>query len=1580
MNPDTLFSLIDKMFEGNKHFLVDHQLTSYNDFFEKGISQIFKERNPITIMKQQDEQTKEFRLECKLYLGGKDGTKLHYGKPIVYDDDYVHYLFPNEARLRNMTYGMSIHYDVDVDFKIVSETGSVSEHSLSLEKIFLGRFPIMLHSNMCVLKTLDPKVCFEMGECSEDIGGYFIIDGKEKVIVSQEKFANNVLYSRTDYSDMYNYSVEIKSASEDASKPIRTTAVRMVTPLPTQSNNQIVVVIPNVRKPMPLFIVMRALGVISDKAIVEHVFLDLKANRDYLDDLRPCVHDAGKIFTQDLALKYIATFTKGKTTAHVLQILSDFFLPHVGELNFSDKALFLGHMVNKLLLLARGEEAPTDRDNFMYKRVETTGNLLYSLFKEYYAIMQNNIFQKIDKEYYYHAGQYQDQQFTNLIENNYKEFFKDRDVETGFKKAFKGNWGAEAHTKRPGVVQDLNRLSFNSALSQRRKINLPLDASAKVVGPRRLHASQWGIIDPLDTPDGGNVGLHKHMAMGAKISVGYSREEMIVLMKKTTFLKMLNESSLDFMAKHIQVFVNGAWVGMCDQPEKLVTVLRFYKRIGVVPIYTSISWNMGKKTIEVFTDEGRMCRPVFYTKKNRLSLEQKHAATQIKKGEVTWGELIYGFNKLKPNAKYNNVVSSMKELYGTVDANELGLKQGIIEYIDCSEENNAYISADLEQYNPNEHTHSDIHPSLLLGVMGNQIIFPENNQLPRNLFSCGQSKQGVSLYHSNFQNRIDKMGVVLNYGQLPLVKSRYMKHINREKHPYGENVIVAIMCLDGYNVEDSILFNKGSVDRGMFRTSYFNSYEAREESSKVKGNMVDSSFMNIQKAEGSVVGLKAGYDYGYLDEHGLIKENTRLDDKIVLIGKAITQLDDPDKKVDASVYTKKGQLGYVDKAFMTEGEEGFRVAKVRIREERIPAVGDKFCSRCGQKGTIGRIINEADMPYTQNGLKPDIIINPHAFASRMTIGQLVEVIYGKCGLYYGAHGDCTAFLNKGDKYAILGGLLADAGYSNTGNEVMYSGETGQQLQSAIYIGPTYYMRLKHMVKDKINYRSQGPRTLLTRQTVQGRANDGGLRMGEMERDTVIAHGVSKFMQDSMLNRGDEFFMAVCNKTGTIAIYNESRDLFLSPMCDGPIKFNGELEENLSIINISKHGRDFSVVRVPYTFKLLMQELATMNVQMRIITDANVDQMTSMSYSNNINLLLHDPNITPKQINEKSEALRETKKPEQERGEQRFGQDNRDYRAVAPPLQMYGEYKPESPPYAPESPAYAPHSPVYQPQSPAYAPVSPEYAPQSPVYQPQSPEYAPQSPEYAPQSPVYQPESPQYAPHSPEYAPVSPEYAPQSPNYHPNQPYQPKSPDMPPPPNPDVNNGFVYQPVSPAYAPQSPNEVPPAGPTIIQPKGITPTSSELPTNEGAYYDLGSYRPISEDGKPVPRYIKASPNSYQRVMDVEYKVGDKIRYSKDKLKDREWTISSIDGMAYTITTTDTREIPKGAYVGENTNIITLSVPKIEIYHANQPKEMLENYEQSARDNLGEENSEIDDRTDDEAEATNGNKKKKITIKID
>ena len=383
--------------------------------------------------------------------------------------------------------------------------------------------------------------------------------------------------------------------------------------------------------------------------------------------------------------------------------------------------------------------------------------------------------------------------------------------------------------------------------------------------------------------------------------------------------------------------------------------------------------------------------------------------------------LITGSNKKIDNYDINTFYSK-DSLYGSSDIDTLLGNKCILDFVDSEEAESSLISVNRQEgYLNNRFSHCEIHPSLILGVMGNQVVYPENNQLPRDLFSCGQSKQAVSLYHSNYQNRIDKMGVVLNNGDIPLVKSRYMEHINHEEHPYGENVIVAIMCYSGYNVEDSILFNEGSVKRGLFRTTYFNMYQTRESSTKVANSKVNNRFSPVV-TEGAI-GVKPGYDYSNLDEHGLIKENTVMDDKKVLIGKVEDDPFEPGILVDDSVYPKKGQLGVVDKSFITEEEEGFRLAKVRIREERVPAIGDKFCSRCGQKGTVGQLIPERDMPFTKNGLKPDIIINPHALPSRMTIGQLIETVVEKAGLEYGAFGDCTAFNNKGSKIEEFGNLL-----------------------------------------------------------------------------------------------------------------------------------------------------------------------------------------------------------------------------------------------------------------------------------------------------------------------------------------------------------------------------------------------------------------------------------------------------------------------------------------------------------------------------------------------------------------------------
>ena len=1216
---DYPWEIINIYFKENPEFLVKHHLQSYNYFFDTQLPQLFKENNPIRLRQEQDPRTKEYKYECNLYLGGIEGNKIYYGKPIIYDsDDRVHFMYPNEARLRNMTYGFSIHYDVDIKFVFTKDNGERVESETILEKIYLGRFPIMLQSNLCILHGLVPNVRFTMGECKNDPGGYFIIDGKEKVIICQEKFADNTLYIRDKVSDKYSHSAEIRSVSEDASKPIRTLAVRMVTPTASYTNNQIVVNIPNVRKPVPLFIVMRALGIISDKEIIEYCLLDIEENDFYVDLLRPCIHDAGYIFTQEAALNYIRLLTKGKTINHALEILMIYFLPHIGELNFKQKAFFLGYMVKRMLQVYTKEARPTDRDRYQYKRVEVSGMLIYQLFREYYNLQLKAIYKKIDKEYFYHKPTYKHEKFVHLTSpDNVQLIFGERIVENGFKKAFKGNWGAQAHTKRLGVVQDLNRLSFFGFISHLRKVNLYLAAdSAKMIGPRLLNGTQWGTICPIHTPDGGNVGLHKHLAMSTHITTGCSSYPLIHWLRDNG-IKILEECSFHFLSRTTKVFVNGAWVGVHRGPQLLINKMRLYRRNGLLPLYWSFFWNQEAREIICWTDAGRLSRPLFYIQNNKVSYDTDDIKGELENKTLTWKNCVIGFGEKKEKISIDEcVIYNPHDLLGsTADEQVLINDSAIIEYIDTEEEGGALISKmDITPLT----THVEIHPSLILGIMANQIVFPENNPYPRDLFSCGQSKQAVSLFHTNYQNRIDKMAVVLNYGQIPIVKSRYLKIVTNEEHPYGENAIVAIACYTGFNVEDAVIFNKGSIDRGIFRTTYFTMYESYEESSKVGTAVVDSKFCNVE--DENVVGLKPGFDYSHLDEFGLIKENTPVTDKTIIIGKCMNSLTSISTSIDMSMGPKRGQLGVADKSFLTEGEEGARLAKVRIREERIPAMGDKFSSRVGQKGTIGLILDEADMPFTADGIRPDIIVNPHAMPSRMTIGQLIECLMSKACVLYGGFGDCTAWVNKGPKDKIFGEMLTKVGYHSSGTQILYNGATGEQLEASIYMGPTYYMRLKHMVKDKLNYRARGPRAALTRQTIGGRAKGGGLRIGEMDRDVLIGHGMSRFLNQSFLERGDEYFVAICNKTGMIAVYNENKDIFLSPMLDGPLQFVRNVNNELNIVNISRFGRDFSIVRVPYAFKLLYQELQAMNIQMRLITEDNIDQLESLQKSNTLSKL------------------------------------------------------------------------------------------------------------------------------------------------------------------------------------------------------------------------------------------------------------------------------------------------------------------------------------------------------------------------
>ena len=1208
------WKIIDVMFRDNPNLLVAHHIESFDLFLEYGIKKVFTDNNPILFIEDEKHTSGDTPKECRIYMGGKSGNLIYFGKPVIYDEKYSHFMYPNEARLRNMTYGITIHYDIELEYVI----NDVVIHRDPIKNIYFGNIPIMLQSNACILNGLNRELRFNMGECRNDFGGYFIIDGNEKVIVSQEKFADNMLNIKVNKEDNeFSHVISIRSVSENTSKPVRTTSIHIV-----KSQNQIVVLIPNVRLPVPLFIVMRALGIVSDKRIIEFCLLDLKKNEKYIDLFNSSIHDANKFYDQVNALQYIAQLIKNGTINSALEILSDYFLPHIGETNFLDKAYFIGHMVFELLKVFTNDELPTKRDHYKFKRVELPGVMLYELFREYYILQKKEIYKKITQEYYYHISEYtrnktdvEDETFFNIVEKNYQSIFSNTLTSNGIKKAFKGNWGSQPRTSRPGACQELNRLSWNSFMTHMRKLNLPLDSTSKVVEPRSLNSSQYGFIDPVDAPDGGNIGLHKHLSMSTRITTNISTQRLIEWITTNMDIHHMNEYNLRDLSSLCKVFVNGSWIGVTDNPIKFTDTLKLYRRNNIIPIYISIAFYYTKKQIFIYSDAGRLVRPIYYIHERIISYNQLLQNVQRDEKDdsafYNWDHVVRGFGKY---SEFMNVTNGISGLLNTMS---------VVDFVDASEEETAFIASDYNDTLLNKYyTHLEIEPSLIMGVMGNQAIFPDHNPVTRNAFFCGQAKQAIGVPQSNYRMRFDKKNYVLNYAQIPLIKSKYLKYINNEEQPYGVNTIVAIMSYTGYNVEDAILINKASLDRGLFNTSCFATYETFEESATNNGEYM-SKFSNIEKH--NVQKVKDGYDYSKLNEFGIVSENTVISDDTILIGKVISNINQPDVLTDDSVKPKKGQGGTVDKCFITNAEDGHNIAKVRICEDRIPEIGDKMASRAGQKGTIGLVIPEHNMPFTKDGVRPDLIVNPHAFPSRQTLGQVLETILGKVCTQVGGFGDCTAFKRKDATTNIIEeykSIMISNGYHSSGNEVMYDALNGEQLMANIFVGPTYYMRLKHMVSDKINYRARGPNTVLTRQAVQGKANDGGLRIGEMEKDSILGHGMSYFLNESFLVRGDEYYIAVCNKTGSVAIYNESKDIFFSPMSDGPLEFNENLEKPFNVKNISRFGRSFSILKVPYSFKLMIQELQVMNIQMKIITNDNINQLTSMNYSNNVNKLLH----------------------------------------------------------------------------------------------------------------------------------------------------------------------------------------------------------------------------------------------------------------------------------------------------------------------------------------------------------------------
>jgi len=657
-----------------------------------------------------------------------------------------------------------------------------------------------------------------------------------------------------------------------------------------------------------------------------------------------------------------------------------------------------------------------------------------------------------------------------------------------------------------------------------------------------------------NTPEGQSVGIVKNLAYMTHITI-YSDSLPLYEYIMPNVIPIDSITSVD-MYKKVKVFINGAWVGISDEPQELYLMLKDKKYKGIINIYTSIIFDYKMKEIRVCNDSGRLTRPLLRVKDKNI-LITKSLISKINDSELNW----------------DNLLTSSK------------IEDSVIEYVDPDEQNWSMIATkpkDLFEINDKmyNYTHCEIHPSTMFGVLASCIPFPEHNQSPRNTYQCAQGKQAMGVYVTNYESRMDKTAYVLNYPARPLVDTRIMNMIQLNKIPSGCNVIVAIMTHTGYNQEDSLLFNKGSIDRGLFMTTIYHT-EKDEDKQKINGD----EEIRCKPDSSKTKGMKMG-NYNKVNSKGIIPENTIVENRDIIISK-ITPIkenrNDHTKVIkfeDQSKIYKTTEETYVDKNYIDRNGEGYNFAKVRLRTIRKPVIGDKFSSRHGQKGTIGNIIPECDMPFTRSGVKPDIIINPHAIPSRMTIGQLKETVLGKVLVELGLFGDGTSF-GQFDVKDICQELL-NLGYESNGNELMYNGLTGEQLECNIFIGPVFYQRLKHMVNDKTHSRSIGPMVNLTRQPAEGRSRDGGLRFGEMEKDAMVSHGAARFTRGRVYDVSDKYVVHTCKKCGLIAIYNDEMHIHHCRTCDNRV--------------------DFARVEIPYACKLLFQELNTMNIAPRIMTE------------------------------------------------------------------------------------------------------------------------------------------------------------------------------------------------------------------------------------------------------------------------------------------------------------------------------------------------------------------------------------------
>lgn len=1063
------------------------QIDLYNHFVRRGIEEIIESEPEIEISSKKNSQ----------YFV-KFG-QVHIEKPQVIEEDRtIHYITPSDARLRDLTYESSIY--VDIHEKTIE--GEKVEEKVH-HRVIIGQIPTMVRSITCALNGKTGKEIIEAGECKYDEGGYFIIKGKERVIVAQQRANYNfvqTLEQKMTNNSKYKLITEIRSISEESNY---SSLVQCMIGL---NDRTILFSLPHVQHPIPAGIVLKAMGFTTDEEISE--LIDMK-NKKGLKYLNYIIRDSAHVKNVEEATTFIGHNITGEAKVENLikQIFQSELLPHLGvTATMREKAIFLGYMLNKLISTVIGVRKDDDRDNVSNKRIDTTGILLYDLFRDTFKKFVSTLKVQLEKR--------SDILFAvsraNIITKSIRYCFST------------GNWGVKkANRMRTGVSQVLSRMTYAASKSHLRHIVIPIGKEGKNAKIRQIHTSQFGFICPAETPEGATSGIVTNFSLLAKVTKGFPK----YLAQEILTRECKSLLPVDISDGRIKVFLNGFLLGLTEDETDLLEEIEKLREKGVLDSELSAIYDSIDDEVRIYCDEGRLIRPLFVVKK--LSI---------------------------PFSSWDDAV-----------------KKGVIRYVDSNEVENSVIAMD-KSYLGGEFTYDflEIHPSMILGVCASIIPFPDHSQSPRNCYQSSMGKQALGIPTLSYEMRTDTMTYVLDYPQQPVVSTESSRLLHFSDMPSGQSPIVAVTTKEGFNQEDSVCLNKSAIDRGLFRVTAYHTITDKREDKEKSSNCVNTELPPQELR-------RANYNYSFLDSKGIVKVGSPLKKDDVIIGKVLTKISKEGEKEqkDVSVAIKSGEEGVVHKVRISTMPNGYKMVKVVLRNVKIPEVGDKFASRAAQKGTCGMVFRQEDMPFTAQGITPDIILNPHCFPSRMTINQIMECVASKECVIKGKFGDATPFSeNSVDIVNTLCDRLEKVGYEKHGLETLYNPYTGEKMKAQIFIGPTYYQRLKHMVSDKIHSRAKGHVTALTRQPLEGRSRDGGLRFGEMERDAMIAHGVSRFLKERLFDMSDPYNMAVCSECGMIA---SSQDECKSCKSDRITKVN-----------------------IPYAAKLLFQELNAIGVKTELI--------------------------------------------------------------------------------------------------------------------------------------------------------------------------------------------------------------------------------------------------------------------------------------------------------------------------------------------------------------------------------------------